>query len=411
MFGVRDEFSNLDFPCVAQIVEHSNRPLMSDISREILEPMYQAFLVIHADAIWNPEAKSAEERRFMREKTRIYLELAGKLSDLLILHRGLASAFRVPAPRVAWLFDDYCGSPFGEVAYPRNFLRPFAHIIRSSIPSTVCVPDDMPFGRASELEKYVLVYIERTVGVNVYSRGTITEADWFPRPFFTPYHSRSLVAQGQPMTLDPSVYWCLSQAVTFDYFLGKPTYGFVPDARESFLSRISMAANLANKARGPSSALDVPLTPDFASLPQNALLEDGIEQTQNVGQALEKSATYADMGYAPNPSGRYFRLGAAVGQLARMAERFVDLYGYHGDGSPFDRALMFDNLNTLFRAMVLDKEYLRCGLGEAARYTFPDPSQEYAATRPNTPVLSSISEVADEMEEEENESDKENESP
>jgi hypothetical protein len=91
-----------------------------------------------------------------------------------------------------------------------------------------------------------------------------------------------------------------------------------------------MAANLANKARGPSSALDVPLTPDFTSLPQvpswshsqiasleslelinswaceNALLEDGIEQTQNIGRALEKCVMHADMGYALNPSGRYF---------------------------------------------------------------------------------------------------------
>ncbi|KAJ7771189.1 hypothetical protein B0H14DRAFT_2632453 [Mycena olivaceomarginata] len=149
--------------------------------------------------------------------------------------------------------------------------------------------------------------------------------------------------------------------------------------------------------------------------------------------------------------------------LFGMAERFLDLYGYHRDGSPFDRALMFDNLNTLFRAMVLDEGYLRAGvdfpnfelstvdlerngiyefikprqiarvhaedprivqhqfgdrllrynlkLGEAARYTFPDPSQEYAATRPNTPVLSSIAEIADEMEEDREESDKENESP
>ncbi|KAJ7319142.1 hypothetical protein DFH08DRAFT_819562 [Mycena albidolilacea] len=268
----------------------------------------------------------------------------GKLSDILIQHGRLAADLRVPAPRVAWLFsvmradqlygfsgdkvriwrailrgkmaslyqyserlrqraanrsaseddalaqgaaqmavnrDDYCGSPQGEVAYAQNFLRPFAHIIRSSIPSTVCGPDNMPFGRAAELEKYVLVYIERA-------------------------------------------------AVTFDYFLGRPTYGYVPGARNLFLSHISMAANLANKARGPSSALDVPLTPDFASLPQvpswsclrialleslelinswaceNALLEDGIEQTQNVGRALEKSVTHADMGYAPNLSGRYF---------------------------------------------------------------------------------------------------------
>ncbi|KAJ7810831.1 hypothetical protein B0H14DRAFT_2606999 [Mycena olivaceomarginata] len=207
--------------------------------------------------------------------------------------------------------DDYCGSPQGEVAYARNFLRPFAHVIWSCIPSTVCRPDNMPFGCAAELEKYVLVYIERAALLYAISFEVSRCSE-------------------QPMTLDPSVYWCLSQAVTFDYFLGRPTYGYVPGACDSFLSRISMAANKANKARGPSSALDVPLTPDFASLPQvpswsrsriasleslelinswaceNALLEDGIEQTQNIGRALEKSVTHADMGYAPNPSGRYF---------------------------------------------------------------------------------------------------------
>ncbi|KAJ7337613.1 hypothetical protein DFH08DRAFT_812936 [Mycena albidolilacea] len=47
-------------------------------------------------------------------------------------------------------------------------------------------------------------------------------------------------------------------------------------------------------------------------------------------------------------------------------------------------------------------------LGEAARYMFPDLSQEYAATRPNTPVPSLIAEIADEMEEDGEELDKEN---
>ncbi|KAJ7678455.1 hypothetical protein B0H14DRAFT_3536450 [Mycena olivaceomarginata] len=428
--------------------------------------------------------------------------------------------------------DDYCGSPLGEVAYVQSFLRPFAHVIRSAIPSTVCGPDDMPFGRIAELEKYVMAYLERAALLYAISFEVSRRT-------------------GQSMKLDPSVYWCLSQAITFDYFLGKPTYGYVPDARESFLSRISLAANLANKARGPSSALDVQLTPDFASLPQlinnwaceNALLEDGIEQTQNFRRALEKSATYADMGYGPNPSSRYFvparqrptkqlshpelvvlwihrvrhlaqdlhhttRIAVeeetpeetiglirdavsvllknmvALGKaslkygsfgdantagyfvppegttLFGMAERFVDLYGYHGDTSPFDRALMFDNLNTLFRTMVLDEEYLRFSidfpnfdvskadlerygiyefikprqiarlssedprtvvhqfgdrllrynpkLGDEARYQFPDPSREYAATRPNTPVLSQVAGIADELMEEGEDSDKEN---
>jgi hypothetical protein len=81
MNGVCDEFLNLDFPCVAQIIEHSNHPLIVDISRQILEPMYQSFLVIHMDVIWNPETKSAEEHRFLREKTCMYLELAVRSSS------------------------------------------------------------------------------------------------------------------------------------------------------------------------------------------------------------------------------------------------------------------------------------------------------------------------------------------
>lgn len=60
--------------------------------------------------------------------------------------------------------DDYCELPFGDVGYAHDFLRPYGHAIRSCIPSTVCTPDDLPVGRAAELEKYVLSYIERAVG-------------------------------------------------------------------------------------------------------------------------------------------------------------------------------------------------------------------------------------------------------
>jgi hypothetical protein len=61
--------------------------------------------------------------------------------------------------------DDYCGPPLGEVVYVQSFLRLFAHVIRSVIPSTVCGPDNMPFGRIAELEKYVMAYLERAVSV------------------------------------------------------------------------------------------------------------------------------------------------------------------------------------------------------------------------------------------------------
>ncbi|KAJ7780341.1 hypothetical protein B0H14DRAFT_3507665 [Mycena olivaceomarginata] len=173
-----------------------------------------------------------------------------------------------------------------------------------------------------------------------------------------------------------------------------------------------------------------------------------------LGKASLKYGSFGDgnaAGYFIPPEGT---------TLFGMAERFVDLYGYHGDTSPFDRALMFDNLNTLFRTMVLDEEYLWFGidfpnfdvskadlerygifefikpcqiarlssedpgtmvhqfgdrllrynpkLGNEARYQFPDPSREYAATRKNTPVLSPVAEVADELMDDEEDSDKEN---
>ncbi|KAJ7811942.1 hypothetical protein B0H14DRAFT_2606129 [Mycena olivaceomarginata] len=190
------------------------------------------------------------------------------------------------------------------------------------------------------------------------------------------------------------------------------------------------------------------------------LIRDAVSVLLKNMVALGKaSLKYGSFGDA-NAAGYFVPPGGTM--LFGMAERFVDLYGYHGDTSPFDRALMFDNLNTLFRTMVLDEEYLRFGidfpnfdvseadlerygiykfikprqivrlssedpgtvvhqfgdhllqynpkLGNEARYQFPDPSREYTATRPNTPVLSPVAEVADEIMEEEEDSDKENES-
>jgi hypothetical protein len=54
----------------------------------------------------------------------------------------------------------------------------------------------MPFGCAAELEKYVLVYIERAVGVGIIARRAATEADRFHRLFSMRYRSRYLVTPG-----------------------------------------------------------------------------------------------------------------------------------------------------------------------------------------------------------------------
>jgi hypothetical protein len=90
------------------------------------------------------------------------------------------------------------------------------------------------------------------------------------------------------------------------------------------------------------------------------LIRDAVSMLLKNMVALGKtSLKYSTFEGADTP--RYF-IPSEGTTLFGMAKRFVDLYGYHKDGSPFDRALMFDNLNTLFRAMVLDKEYLQAGV-------------------------------------------------
>ncbi|KAJ7711080.1 hypothetical protein B0H14DRAFT_2645935 [Mycena olivaceomarginata] len=352
--------------------------------------------------------------------------------------------------------DNYCGSPQGEVTYVRNFLRPFAHVIRSSIPSMVCGPDDMPFGRAAELEKYVLVYIERAALLYAISFEVSRRSE-------------------QPMTLDPSKpersilcggaagdQWSRGRKVIifkgemFIYLGGGQRETGVIRSFNRFHGHIKMGfyaqglhhtTNIATEEETPHETV--------------GLIRDAVSMLLKNMVVLGKASLKYGAIEGPDAPGYFVPSEGTT--LFGMAERFVDLYGYHGDGSPFDRALMFDNLNTLFRSMVLDKEYLWCRvdfpnfelskedlerygiyefikprqiarihakdprivrhqfgdrllqynpkLGEAAQYTFPDPSQEYAATRPNTPVLSLMAEVADEMEEDGEESDKENESP
>jgi hypothetical protein len=118
-----------------------------------------------------------------------------------------------------------------------------------------------------------------------------------------------------------------------------------------------------------------------------------------------------------------------------MAERFVDLYGFHEDSSLLDCTILFENLCTLQEAMIGNPGYLELGvdfpnfdlsstelewyrifpfhkacqiallsathfrrrkfgggllwynpeLGEAERYAFADISLEGLPTRPNTP--------------------------
>lgn len=139
----------------------------------------------------------------------------------------------------------------------------------------------------------------------------------------------SLITSSPPF-LDSTVTWSLTLAHTFDYLLGRPSYGYSQETREVFLARVRCASAFANDRRRPGDPIDIELSPDMAAVPhvpswnrskieelrakevrdpwacENALLEDEMAASQNLGRALEKSEQYAELGYAPHPSGRGF---------------------------------------------------------------------------------------------------------
>ncbi|KAJ6448184.1 hypothetical protein C8R47DRAFT_1213202 [Mycena vitilis] len=101
--GVRDEFLHLDFPVPGELYNFSQHPFMASVTRQLLEPLYLAFIHVRDDWTWPIEARNPDERISMRKNTREYFELAARLSDLIIQHKALARDRRFPAPRVSWM--------------------------------------------------------------------------------------------------------------------------------------------------------------------------------------------------------------------------------------------------------------------------------------------------------------------
>ncbi|KAJ7915939.1 hypothetical protein B0H13DRAFT_1871681 [Mycena leptocephala] len=241
--------------------------------------------------------------------------------------------------------------------------------------------------------------------------------------------------------LDPSVIWSLTMARTFHYMIGQPTYGYSRECCDAFLGRISSALSFADRTRTSASHTDVPLSVEIASLPhvpswtrdrinhlcilelndawtcENALLQDEIEASQGIGRGLEKAVAQAEAGYGQNPSGRdrgaHSRRrqriveehgGSGQGErniwetaegeepaffvpsegttLFGMAERFVDLYGFHEDSSLLDRAILFENLCTLQEAMIRNPGYLELGI-DFPNFDLSRPSWSGAPDRPS----------------------------
>jgi hypothetical protein len=243
------------------------------------------------------------------------------------LLRSVLEHYRAMDPRPS----PYCSSPTGEIEYARDILRPYAHAIQCCIPPSCRSIHDLPEGRFEDLLPHVKAYIEKAVGYFFRCRAVreLIHLRASQALVFSIAHTRA-ARTNVPSYLDTCVTWSLRLAWTFDALLGQPLFNHPANVRDQFLSCVSLALNIADEKRTPSSAFDLILSPEIVSLPrvpdwtrariaaisleeqtdnwacENALLSDEIIASQNVGQAMDKAADHASLGYAPNPSGRYF---------------------------------------------------------------------------------------------------------
>ncbi|KAJ7910754.1 hypothetical protein B0H13DRAFT_1876472 [Mycena leptocephala] len=90
------------------------------------------------------------------------------------------------------------------------------------------------------------------------------------------------------------------------------------------------------------------------------LIRDAVSVLLKNMVALGKaSVTYGKHAEGEEPA---FFVPSEGTTLFGMAERFVDLYGFHEDSSLLDRAILFENLCTLQEAMIRNSSYLELGL-------------------------------------------------
>ncbi|KAJ7840995.1 hypothetical protein B0H13DRAFT_1910480 [Mycena leptocephala] len=394
--------------------------------------------------------------------------------------------------------DLYCGvrieafqlasTKFAHVEYVREHLRPLCKLIRGCIPSAVTVPDDLPDGRAEFLRPYVGTYLEKAAflysAVLEYAKSNV-EA-----PFLDPSVIWSLtMAQTFHYMIGQPSYGYSQECC--DAFLGRisSALSFADRTRTLALrTDVPLVAEIASLPHVPSWTRErinhlCILELNDAWTCENALLQDEIEASQGIGreelvilwihcsrhlaQQLHRTTRTAPVAETPEATvglirdavsvllknmvalgkasityGEYtegeepaFFVPSEGTTLFGMAERFVDLYGFHEDSSLLDRTILFENLCTLQEAMIGNPGYLELGidfpnfdlsstelewygifpfykarqiallsairfrrrkfgggllrynpeLGEEGRYSFPDISLEGLPTRPNTP--------------------------
>ncbi|KAJ7878195.1 hypothetical protein B0H13DRAFT_2346736 [Mycena leptocephala] len=102
-YAVRDEFLNLDLPNSASLRTFASNAFMTRLSAEHLEPMVQYFVRIRDEFSWDKRSKTNKEKSAIRQHIRSYLLHAEALSDIIIRHKDLAAAQRIPVPRVPWI--------------------------------------------------------------------------------------------------------------------------------------------------------------------------------------------------------------------------------------------------------------------------------------------------------------------
>ncbi|KAJ7849894.1 hypothetical protein B0H13DRAFT_1905999 [Mycena leptocephala] len=138
-------------------------------------------------------------------------------------------------------------------------------------------------------------------------------------------------------------------------------YGQSPSGRhfskeELVILWIHRSRHLAQQLHRATRAAPVAKTPEVTV----GLIRDAVSVLLKNMVALGKvSLTYRECAEGEEPA---FFVPSEGTALFGMAERFVDLYGFHEDSSLLDRTILFENLCTLQEAMIGIPGYLELGV-------------------------------------------------
>ncbi|KAJ7157407.1 hypothetical protein C8R46DRAFT_1225992 [Mycena filopes] len=324
---------------------------------------------------------------------------------------------------------DFCDDDLAHLRYLTEHLRPFGQLIQNCIPAAAQGPRDLPEGRSEFLRPYVTVYIERAALLHSIADARSKAAKVVPFLSSSVIWALSLANKFDYMILRPTGPY--SQA-TREILIGRVNAAStlanarredgdpidVPiDAFISGFPRVpswtqSQIAVIRSKLAVDAWACEMACLQDqieaserFTSALANELVILWINRARHLAQCIHHIANIANEEFTPPSATALIRDAiaillrnmAALGKasftyggpagvarpdffipgkgtaLFGMAERFVDLFGFHGDGSPLQRAMVFENLTTLHQSMVLDPSYSSYGI-DFPGFLLPDAS-------------------------------------